>query len=96
MTILTIILQVLVGLAVAGGGLALSATAVDRRTRWSVTWPLVGLVAWAAWFVLVPFIRGPDSLPAIALTGLVAYALICHSCRVVAALGLQRKEPTHG
>jgi hypothetical protein len=96
MTYLLSLLQVLVGLAVAGGGLALGATAVDRRTRWSVSLPLVGLVAWAAWFVLVPFIRGPDSLPAIALAGLVAYALIHHSCRVVAALGLKRKEPTHG
>jgi len=95
MTIL-IILQVLVGLAVAGGGLVLGATAVDRHTPWPVSWPLVGLVAWAIWFALVPFSRGPDSLPAIALVALVAYALICHSCRVVAALGLQRKDPTHG
>lgn len=95
MTILTI-LQVLAGLAILAGGLALGATAMDRHTPWSVSWPLVGLVAWAAWFALVPFSRGPDSLPAIALAALVAYALIRHSCRVVAALDLQRKGSTHG
>lgn len=95
MTILTI-LQVLAGLAILAGGLVLGATAVDRHTPWTVSWPLVGLVAWAVWFALVPFSRGPDSLPAIALAALVAYALIRHSRRVVTALGLQRKEAPHG
>lgn len=84
-------LQVVVGLAVAAGSLVLSATAVDRRTHWSVSWPLVGLAAWASWFALVPFQRGPDSMPAIALAGLVAYALIRHSRRIAAQLGIARK-----
>lgn len=87
MTTLLTLLQVLVGLAVAGGGIALGATAVDRQTHWSVSWPLVGLVAWATWFGLVPFSRGPDSLPAIALAGLVAYVLIRHCRRIAAQLG---------
>lgn len=85
-------LQICLGLAIVLGALLLGASAVDRRTRWAVSWPLSGLAAWGTWFALVPFARGPDSLPALALAGLVAYVLIRHNRAVVDRLGLNREE----
>lgn len=86
--------QVLIGLAILLTGLILSATAVDLNTRAAVRWPLVGLMAWAAWFALQPLARGPDSPPAIALAGLVAYALAKHRLAILSVLKLKTKEPS--
>ena len=86
--------QVLIGLAILITGLILLSTSVDHSTRAAVCWPLVGLVAWAAWFTLQPLARGPDSPPAIALAGLVAYVLARHRIVILCVLNLRTKEPS--
>ncbi|RZL07166.1 MAG: hypothetical protein EOP40_16285 [Rubrivivax sp.] len=80
--------QVLVGLVILGAAVALAGSAVNRQTRLAVWAPLIGLQAWAAWFVLTPFSQGPDSPPAIALAALVAWVLIRHRGLVIRCLGL--------
>jgi hypothetical protein len=84
--------QVLVGLFILGAAVMLAASAVNRQTRPAVWAPLIGLQAWAAWFVLHPFSQGPDSPPAIALAALVAWVLIRHRGLVVRCLGLSTIE----
>ncbi len=86
-------LQMAVGITLVVAGVLTLAVHVDRRTRALIRWPMVGLVAWASWFALQPIAQRPDSPPAIAFAGLVAYVLIIHQRRVVAYL--EGKECDH-
>lgn len=86
MTALLSALQIAVGLTLMVAGVLTLAVHVDRSTRALIRWPMVGLVAWASWFALQPIAQRPDSPPAIAFAGLVAYVMIFHQRRVVAYL----------
>ena len=83
--------QIIVGLAILCAGLVLSATAVDEGTPKAIKWPVVGLMGWAVWFALQPLAHGPDSPPAIAFAGLVAFVLTKHRTDVLLLLGLSVK-----
>lgn len=77
-------LQVGIGLVILLSSYLLSAAAVSQATRRLVRWPLVGMGAWATWFLLQPFAGAHDSPPALAFAALVAYVLTVHRRRVVA------------
>lgn len=78
--------QMAVGITLVVAGVLTLAVFTDRRTRRTARWPMCGLVAWGMWFALQPVAQRPDSPPAIAFAGLVAYVLIVHQRRVVAYL----------
>ncbi|AWI53224.1 hypothetical protein DEH84_07105 [Aquabacterium olei] len=80
-------LQVLCGLAIMLGGLALAMSATDARTPRPVRWALSGLVAWGAWLAAIPLGgHGHDSMPALAVALLLAVLLLFRGHRISALL----------
>jgi len=72
-------LQAVIGVLIVAGALALALSGVDARTPVVKRVSLGGLVIWGGWWACLPCLaRTHDSLPAIALGGLVAWVLLRH------------------
>lgn len=69
-------------LGVLCGALILLLTGVDRRTAARVRYPLIGLVLWSVWSLLLALDGRPDSPPGVAMTLLVSWVLLRHGRQV--------------
>lgn len=74
--------QACIGLLIVVGGFLILQAGSDKGTPWPIKAPMIGLVAWGAWFGGLPLEGHHDSLAANALAGLVAYVLIRYGRQV--------------
>jgi hypothetical protein len=83
-------LQGLTGLGIVLGGFLILCMGSDKHTPWLTKAPVIGLVAWGAWFGGLALEGKHDSLAAIALAGLVAYVLLRYGRQVRGVLDRER------
>jgi len=76
------LLQALAALGVLCGSLILLLTSVDRYTPARVRYPMIGLVLWSVWSLLLASDGRHDSPPGIAMTLLVAWVLLRYGRQV--------------
>lgn len=81
------LVQIGIGSIIAVAGLGIAVFGMDNKSHPIPRWGVIGLVCWGAWLAVVPLTgRSHDSLPAIAMSALVAYVLVRHGRHVVAIL----------
>lgn len=84
------VLQVVIGLVIMVTGFFHLVCGSDICSKNLRKILMVGLVGWGGWFGLVPLQGHPDSLPALAFSGLVCYVLIRHAHTIRELLGVEK------
>lgn len=77
-----VVLQSLIGMMILLGSVLLLALGTDKKTKACIRLPIVGLLAWSAWYVYLAFNGHHDSPPGLAFAALVAWVLLRHGRQI--------------